>query len=223
MKKIKIVYFIYLRPNYWQKIFIEQFDNLKSCGLYDKTDEIYISVIDEYDEFKELKKIIKKDYPKVRLKNVFKKNYFEYGGFKTLMEVTDENCIILYFHSKGMFSETIENNVNKIRKILFDNTIKNFNFFIDNFQNRPNLNLGGLFINKNGFVYYNFFWINGEFIKNKIPTPKINEDRFVWETWLKNYFQKNEEKNFISPYDYTKFENKTQVKKIMKKFVADKI
>jgi len=216
MKKIKIVYFIYLKPHKWKKIFVEQFEDLKKSGLYAKSDEIYISAIDEFDELVEFKELLKNDYNKVNLKNVFTENVYEYGGFKTIKEIAEEDSIILYFHSKGMFSETADNKIKELRKILHLKTIQNFNFYLENFEKNPQLDLGGLFVNKNGFVYYNFFWINGDFLMKYCSPPQISHDRFIWEIWLKKFFDLKEQKNFISPINEYSLENKTQVKKIMK-------
>ena len=44
-EKIKVVYFVYLAPNEWEPIVVEQLNSLKECGLYDFADEIHISKI----------------------------------------------------------------------------------------------------------------------------------------------------------------------------------
>ena len=70
--KIKIVYFAYLAPDMWEKIVIEQLDSLKKLDLYDIALNIYMSVISDDIELDKLKILLKNNYDKIELKNIYK-------------------------------------------------------------------------------------------------------------------------------------------------------
>lgn len=184
--KIIIVYFIYLRKGIWENIFLEQFNSLKLCGLYDIADQIYVSLIFEGDEKIKFETLIKNQYPKIKLKYSSQDNNFEFNGFKTIYEIASENNIILYFHSKGIFSGSKNKENNWLRKILFKYTIENYKEYLVEFNKKKDLDVGLLYPDVNGSTWYNFFWVRGSYILKNKQTPKINDNRFYWEHWLIN-------------------------------------
>ena len=95
-EKVKIVYFINLRPGKWENILNEQLESLKKIKLYDISHEIYASVISDDNEIIKFRKLINDKYPKIKIKDVFKENVYEYAGVKTIYDISDENSIILY-------------------------------------------------------------------------------------------------------------------------------
>jgi hypothetical protein len=178
-----IIYFVNLRPKMWSHIVIEQLNDLKSTELYEISTKIYVSVISsrkqDYEKFSEL---IKKNYSKIEIINHFTENLYEYPGIKALYDVAnsvDDETLLLYFHSKGMF-----NDAPRHRKKLFDINIRNYSKYIYEFEKNSKLDVAGCSPGKNGFVYYNFFWVKSSYIKNHVKEPQITDNRFYWEVWL---------------------------------------
>jgi hypothetical protein len=121
--KIKIVYFAYLAPDKWEKIVVEQLDSLKKIDLYDIASNIYMSVISDDIEIEKLKILLKNNYSKIEIKNIYKENVYEYPGLKTIYQIAedDDDTYLLYFHSKGMTS-----NQHETRQYMFKYTIENY-------------------------------------------------------------------------------------------------
>jgi hypothetical protein len=182
--KIIIVYFIYLRKGIWKNIFLEQFNSLKLCGLYDTADQIYVSLIFEGDELIEFENLINDKFPKIKIKYSSQDNNFEFKGFKTIYEIASENNIILYFHSKGIFSGDKNKENNWLRKILFKYTIENYKEYLELFEEKNDLDIGLMYPDINGSTWYNFFWVKGSYIVKNKQKPEINTNRFYWEHWI---------------------------------------
>jgi len=195
--KIKIVYFVYLVPNKWINIIKEQLDSLKKLDLYNKADNIYMSIISDDTELSKLKDLLKNEYDKIEIYNVYKENYYEYPGIQALYNISKEDTddtILLYFHSKGMTSDQHET-----RQCLFKYTIANYEQYINEFSKNKNLDVAGAIPHINGFVYFNFFWIRCSYIKNYCSKPEISENRYIWEIWIGFEFSRKKEIITYSP------------------------
>jgi hypothetical protein len=206
---IKIVYFANLIPNTWEPIITEQLDSLKKLELYNKASNIYMSVISNDRELIKLKELINIKYKKIELKNIFKENYYEYPGIKTLYQIAqdDDDEIILYFHSKGITSNQHEN-----RKYLFSHTIENYNLYLQEFKRNKELEVAGIFPNVDGFCYFNFFWTRSSYVRNYCSKPEISENRYIWEVWIGTEFSRKKEVITFSPLvGYTKLKNSNEI------------
>jgi len=200
--KIKIVYFAYLLQGKWEKIVLEQLEQLYSLTELYEISDIYMSVIDVSEhavELEKLKKILNEKYSKIQLKNVFYTNENEYPGIKTLYELSTNNDdeYMLYFHSKGMTS-----NADDVRKTLFEYTIANYADAITEFQINNETDIVCIIPTGYGFAYFNFFWARSSYIKKYCSEPKNTEqylryDRYTWELWLGNHYSN---KKFIKTY-----------------------
>jgi len=193
---INIVYFAFLLKNKWQPIILEQLNSLKNINLYNIASKIYMTVISDDIEIIELREILK-DFPKIILIHEFKDNVYEYPGLKLVHDIStnDPNTIILYFHSKGMISNTAH-----IRKLLFDSTINNYQKYVNEFKNNTNLDVAGSIPHKNGFIFFNFFWIRSSYVNQYVSKPMISSDRYIWEIWIGNDFSKKKDVITFSPY-----------------------
>ena len=176
--KIKIVYFAYLVPNKWISLVSNQLNLLKSIGLYEQADEIYLSASGEKEELDKLDKLINFLYPKINIVNCSTSNNFEYLGFKTLYEVSESDSFILYFHTKGITSNSIID-----RSLLELFTISNFKQYLHVFS-ESKYDIGCLLPSQTGFAYFNFFWVNGDYIKTHLSPPQILESRWGWELYI---------------------------------------
>jgi hypothetical protein len=207
--KIKIVYFANLFPNIWKKIIKEQLDALINSELYNDALYIYMSVISDDTEIIKLKNMLNNFYKKIQLINIYKENVYEYPGIKTVYEISrdNDNEVILYFHSKGITS-----NQNDIRKYLFDNTIKNYSTYLNEFKNNNKLEVAGAFPNIDGFCYFNFFWTRSSYVRNYCSRPEITDNRFIWEVWLGNEFSRKKNIITYSPLiGYNKLKNSNEI------------
>jgi len=194
--KIKIVYFIYLLPDKWINIFIEQMDALKSTDLYEEADEIFISVISDDVQLQILQSMLCSKYSKLKIYNVYKDNVYEYPGIKAIYEIArdDNDTIILYFHSKGMTS-----NLAETRKKLFKYTIQNYKTYVNEFSQNKSLDVAGAIPHKEGFVFINFFWARSSYIKNFCTEPPKSDNRYIYEIWLGNQYSKKQNIITFSP------------------------
>lgn len=206
---IKIIYFANLIPNEWEPIIIEQLESLKKLELYKEAIKIFMSVIGSELELNKLKQLINLNYTKIQLKNIFKENYYEYPGIKTLYQIAEDEDdeIILYFHSKGITSKQHD-----IRKYLFINTIQNYKLYVDEFKKNKNLEVAGVFPNKDGFCYFNFFWTRSSYVRNYCSRPEISENRYIWEVWIGNEFSRKKSIITFSPLiGYTQLQNSNEI------------
>lgn len=208
--KIKIVYFIFLVPDRWESIVDEQLTSLKKLGLYESANEIYVSCVGELLEFNNLKIYLSKKFDKIKIKEFSEENTYEYLGFKTIYDISEDDSIILYFHTKGIISGLNNPTNHLIRKLLFKFIVENYNLHIDNLVNN-NIDMSTLYPGIDGTTWYNFFWVRGEFVKNNLPYPKKETNRFYWEHWLSYSNTKKDVKTFSPILGYDKITSQDEI------------
>jgi len=220
-KKIKIVYFAYLKPNEWEEIVLEQLWSLKKSPLYDISDSIYISLCCNDTDLKRLKQHIWAKFKKIQIINHFYENTYEYPGFKAIWDISQtDDSIILYFHTKGMTSEKKHKGTIEIREFITKNTILNYNTYINEFKKTNDLDIGCIFPSEFGFSWYNFFWINSSYVKNNLPEPKIAKNRYYWERYIGTEYSNKKDVKCFSPFlGYNKLKNKAQLNQLRKKIM----
>jgi hypothetical protein len=194
--RIKIVYFVYLLPNKWISILTEQLDALKKIPLYDEAEDIYISIISDDEQLEILKVILQSKYNKIKIKNVFKDNVYEYAGLKTIYQIAEDedDVLLLYFHSKGMTSNQTET-----RQYLFKYTIENYKNYINEFEKNKFLEVAGAIPHINGFIFFNFFWTRSSYVRNYCTRPEISDNRYIWEVWIGSEFSRKKDIITYSP------------------------
>ena len=212
-EKVNIVYFAYLNSDSWEPIVLEQLNSLKSLGLYDIADNIYISLSCQDEQLKRLKQLIWAKFKKIQIINHFKENLYEYPGLKAVYDVSqNDDSVILYFHTKGMTSGKKVDGNHELRRILFDYTINNYSSYLDNFKNNPNLDIGGIFPSEFGFVWYNFFWVRSKYVKEHLPKPEFTKHRYYWERWIGSEYSSKKNILTYSPLlNFNKLGNKAQL------------
>jgi hypothetical protein len=219
--KIKIVYFAYLKPNQWEDIVLEQLWDLKSTPLYDLADSINISVCSDESSLKRLKQHIWAKFKKINIINWQSNNSYEYPGIKAIWDLSkdDDDSIVLYFHTKGMTSQEKIKGVDGLRKFLHKNTISNFESYLTEFKNNPGLDVGCVFPSEFGFSWYNFFWIRSSYVKNYLPEPIPNKNRYTWERFIGSEYSKKDVKCFSPFLGHNKLGNKAQLYQLRKKIL----
>jgi hypothetical protein len=211
--KIKIIYFAFLQGDHWEEVICEQMNSLKSLPLYEEAEEILMSVVCNDEQLKRLKQHIWAKWKKVKIVSFQKQNSYEYPGIKSLWDTAknSEDCVILYFHTKGISETSKKRGGGKFRKILFDGTIKNYQVYLNEFRKKPTLDSAMMFPSENYFAWYNFFWIRSSYVKNYLPEPQITKDRYYWERWIGNEHSSKKNPSVYSPLlGYKNFKNKAQ-------------
>lgn len=194
---IKIVYFSYLVPNIWIPIVTEQLDALKSLELYERAKNIYFSVIADDCELEKLKSLLNDKYSKIEIINHYQENLYEYPGIKAIYDISNENednTILLYFHSKGMTSNSHDE-----RRSLFKYTIQNYRHALEAFEKDKNIDVVCALPHSCGFAFYNFFWTRSSYIKKWVNEPVPTTNRYIWECWIGNECAKKQKVVTYSP------------------------
>jgi predicted O-methyltransferase YrrM len=180
--------------NNWKEILIEQIYELKNSGLYNDCEKIIATIYSDYKDdnnrkiFKDL--INENDILNKWLIIDLYKNNFEYEILKIMKNYCDyinENINICYFHTKGVCSGEIEQNIG------LSSWRKYLNYFI---LNKWNNNIEKLKVHDIVCVDYNFneyhnkkiidghfFWTKSEHIKS-LPEPILSTDRFYYDSWI---------------------------------------
>jgi hypothetical protein len=219
-EKVKIVYFASLLEDKWEGIVLEQLWSLKNSKIYDDADEIYISLQCNDQQLKRIKQHLWSKFKKIQIFNRVEKNMYEYPGIKSVYDLSQkEDSIILYFHTKGMFSNVKYPERNILRGQLFKYTIENYEEYLNEFLKNKTLDIGGIFPSEFGFIWYNFFWIRSRYVKEHLTPPEPTSHRYYWERWIG---KENSTKKDILTYSpvlkFQKLGNKAQLYNVRNKF-----
>jgi hypothetical protein len=200
--KIKIVYYVYTNPKAnWRTIISGQLIQLMSYGILSEAD-LYIHITDCFNCLDEFIYLIKKITPNAIISSSLV-NEFEYPGLKLVHGLALENPedTIIYFHSKGMSYNLHSRNVNEIT--LFTKTFENWRRTIQ-YLSKDGMNKAGLFFEKRGWVWYNYWYAKASFLSECIP-PYVTSNRYHYEAWIgvdaKNKFTNNQDCVFILEQD----------------------
>ena len=190
MPKFDIVYYAFLggqnchTPDSTMDIIFEQIDSLKNFGLYDSCENLFVVSSGFKSRQDKLKKFLKSYFPKI--KNIFfeyEYQDFEFNGINQVYNLSQQDSndekIILYFHSKGVFYQKHQDRV-----LLMSQVVENYKYHLKVFEENNNLDISSYFVGKNGMCMGNFFWTSCSFVKNFCIKPKKNINRYFFEAWL---------------------------------------
>jgi hypothetical protein len=196
-KDINIVYFIWINENRdWKEIITGQINDIKNCGiLYKSKLHIVLCANNNYYINQSLNVIFNLlsniDYLTLDI-NTFLENKYEYEGIKKLYDLANlyPDKYYLYLHSKGMFNTSVNNSNTKssrfIDEIILTNGILNrWNEILSIFKNNKDIMRIGMFPSDGGWVWFNFFWTRGDYLRT-CEEPRITNDRYYYESWLCN-------------------------------------
>ena len=184
---LNLVYYIYINPDKYKAIVGGQLnDIIKSKIPFNK---IYIHICSEnHDLIKECKYFINQFNLKQMVYSqgiVYSESYinqFEYPGLKLLYDLSKHSSdIFLYIHSKGMVYNNKSNERTKFEKTTLRATLYYYEKAIDTFKNIVNINKIGLWPSEKGFIWVNFFYIRGGYLKRG---PVITDDRWSYEEYI---------------------------------------
>uniref|UniRef100_A0AB33JKC7 Uncharacterized protein n=1 Tax=Prevotella sp. GTC17262 TaxID=3236797 RepID=A0AB33JKC7_9BACT len=182
----------------WEELAAEQLGELQDSGLLDATEKLYISVItDDTDRLEQLRQMLPS--PKMELISL-KSNprEYEYPALKFIKQLAGrEDCLIYYFHSKGISYQCLDSNDPTFRS--FSRKIKAWRKLIQYFIfYRWKVAVNALTEGYDTYGSYrwppknytmfsgNFWWVRSAFIR-KLPdfdTEVIRTNRFYSEVWL---------------------------------------
>lgn len=88
----------------WEKMVSEQIAHLKSSGLFERSDKLYVSIITHSDEdIAELHRIVGDDQKLEIVASNRDSRKFEYPALCFLRrKCIEEDCLVYYFHTKGI-------------------------------------------------------------------------------------------------------------------------
>jgi len=193
-KRIKIVYYAYIdRNSNWQEIVEGQLLQIKGYGILDEA-ELYVHITDVTNDYDDVITFIKNIWAGVKI-SASNENQFEYPAIKLIYELAnkDPHSIYIYFHTIGMSYDGNARDLKEITLLTF--TFKNWRKNIEAFSH-PKIQKIGLFPARENFeskllvglrgawIWYNFWYAKGEYIRN-CEDPKIQDrDRWYFEHWL---------------------------------------
>uniref|UniRef100_A0A6C0HSF4 Uncharacterized protein n=1 Tax=viral metagenome TaxID=1070528 RepID=A0A6C0HSF4_9ZZZZ len=210
---INIIYNIWInKERNWKIIIDSQLNDIISSKILERA-TLYIILVAESDISDESKIFIDSILTKNNIFNynidIYYNNHYEYYGIKKIYDLAhttndEENTIYLYLHTKGMFNYFgLPNDRRGHERILTRTTVYPWLSVVDTFKNNKNINLMGMFPAIYGLVWFNFFWVRGEYLRKNCIEPEISEDRYYYEKWLVLICNPNEselynmyEKNF---------------------------
>lgn len=182
---IIIVYFVYINPDKnWKDILQGQIKDLLATNIL-STSKMFIVMTGEHTQkAQEMLQDLLVSFASQVYYSHSTVNCFEYEGIKKLHDLGTSfpHKTFLYFHSKGMvFSK--KPGRHPIEQFITPNTLKHWKHVLHIFDTMPHINKIGLCPSTGGWIWYNFFWIRGDFLKTYKP-PIITNDRYYYEEWL---------------------------------------
>lgn len=184
---VVVVYHTYL-VGLWKDLVKKQLDRLVSSGLYDKADQIWVTINRDINTEEEVKEFLT-PYPKLQLE-FHDVNQAEYPGIKKVKEIGDTiDSKILYFHTKGVSnnwktfnekepSQEKIDNVNSWRECMEYFLIDKWEESLSHLDDYDNV---GVSCN-GGWYWGNFWWSKSEHIKK---TEQVGLwGRWDYESWL---------------------------------------
>jgi hypothetical protein len=187
IKNIQIIYYAFLKKEKWRNIVLPQMQDLVDCGVLSEAD-LLIALSGEKELMQEaemeIRRIIDTDLVNLRF-TYTEENLYEYPGIKALYEesIVHPEKIYLYFHSKGMFFHDYENGRHHAEMVLFDTVVKPWKNALEIFNKRPEINKVCYGCSEQGFCWYNFYWVRGEYVA-RLDAPIITEDRYYYESYI---------------------------------------
>ena len=198
--EIVIVYNVYLPTRRdWRPLLRKQMQDIADIGLLERA-ELHVSISAEVNEttdskfnylaqtlqFQEAIQIIDEITHKTAKYDLTLGNFYEYPGIANLWKlgrVKGPQSLFLYFHSKGMVNHGNSLAANKKFKPLFLTVIKPWQEVERRFKENRKLNLAGYAASKSGFIWYNFFWVRGSYIKT-LTRPIKTARRHYYEDYI---------------------------------------
>lgn len=182
----------------WQNLVSSQINSLKNSGLLDASTKLFVSCIAKNaNDVEALKQMIGSEKAEMIFLDSNPKRY-EYPALEYIKALSSkEDCLIYYFHSKGISYQSVNSNSRRFRSFRrkIDAWTDMLQYFIfDKWKVAVNVLSAGydtygcyLWPPDNPKMYSgSFWWARSEYIR-RLPDfdeKLIRADRFYSETWL---------------------------------------
>lgn len=197
---IYIVYFINCMTN---KNYMSWLENqIKLVQNFNGIMYIVATILPEEETL--FKQSVLKLFPNIAINiECYYENEFEYRGILKVWQLGQKhgakNDIILYFHSKGVTRHSSYQDTAKEPHHLI---LKNINKIKEIFTIFPKIDKIGFCNSKLGWVWYNFWYARGSYIKN-VETPIKTDRRHYYEDWLGRQIHNAHDKFSIKERPYS--------------------
>ena len=173
----------------------DQLNYIKSTGLYEKLDYIFIIMLGTYYQIPDDCKIKLIYYSS----NIYEWEFPSIQSIKYFADmIPDNNIRILYIHTKGVLKKF---GAYEYRKYLEYFLIENHELCLQTLNNYKCIGVTQQFyFDDNKYRNHfsgNFWWTNSSYVKT-LPKLKVTEDRYVTEHWLIGNFYINDYRNICS-------------------------
>ena len=199
---LSVVYFFNARVSAPDSpILLSQLRSLLSCGLVTsqefKSVSVIIVITVTQNQAKTVECLIRglliayqAEYEKLNIKISVKfcfEEAFEYHALHLLWEMAQESgadeTLFVYFHGKGASHKFESNGRNPREKFLTQLIIENWKLNYLNMTLFPGIQKLGFMVGGNGWLWYNFWWARGSFIRT-LESPVVTDRRHYYEDWL---------------------------------------
>jgi len=206
-KNVCFIHFTNINNNdyHYKNIFMEQINYIKSSGLYNKLDFIFITMLGEYTEIINDNKIKLIYYSP----NIYEWEFPNYKNIKYLCDNIPFNINILEIHTKGALKKP---HSYEWRKYLEYFLIEKYELCLDLLNKYKCVGVNQYFYFTEEDKYRNlfsgnFWWSRSDYLKT-LPPIEVTDDRYSIEHWIIGNLYKNDYRNFISlhqsDYDFYK-------------------
>jgi hypothetical protein len=196
-KNVCFIHFTNINKNdyHYKNIFLDQINYIKKCGLYNKLDYIFVTMLGEYTEIMSDNKIKLIYYSP----DIYEWEFPNYKNIKYLSDNIPFNINILEIHTKGCLKKP---HSYEWRKYLEYFLIENYELCLGVLNKYKCIGVNQYFyfdeINKYRNLFSgNFWWSRSDYLKT-LPPIEVTDDRYSIEHWIIGNLYKNDYRNFIS-------------------------
>jgi len=184
-----IFFHVYLK-NDFSHILLGKFKKLKSSGLYDRANKIYLTLFGDIEKHQEFLSDLNDLYRKIEYAVIANKEFHNEADTLNFMlkkaELCENNTPMLYLHTKGVshIHPVMKKNIGAWTRYLDLYTINKWEVCIEGIKD--NDVAGGLYESSDPKHFSgNFFWANSEYIKSLPRLNKYNIDSYNrGEFWI---------------------------------------
>ena len=184
-----IFFHVYLK-NDFSHILLGKFKKLKSSGLYDRANKIYLTLFGDIEKHQEFLSDLNDLYRKIEYAVIANKEFHNEADTLNFMlkkaELCENNTPMLYLHTKGVshIHPVMKKNIGAWTRYLDLYTINKWEECIEGLKD--NDVAGGLYESSDPKHFSgNFFWANSEYIKSLPRLNKYNIDSYNrGEFWI---------------------------------------
>ena len=189
--RLTVIYFAYINAErQWGKLITAQLQDLNSSGLAGKASVRIVLTAENGKLLNQATRVVKKLMPRARIHRFLGNNY-EYHGIRLVWDIARQvpdpsNHLILYHHSKGMVNNRVGDVRTSQNLLLTKTVVLPWRQIVQRFVTTPKLMKAGYASSRQGFMWFNFWWVRASYAKNLVK-PLLTDNRYYYELWLAFY------------------------------------